>query len=92
MGYHLRRCSYCNRPRLFKRADPNRPHPDDMTREELQERFNRKIAESLGRMPRASEISESEMAFESSKGSNGPETKTVGTSVGVAFALGYIVV
>ena len=31
MGYHLRRCSFCNRWRLFKRADPNRPHPDDMT-------------------------------------------------------------
>ena len=84
LGYHLRRCSYCNRPRLFRRGDPSRPHPDDMTREELQERFDRKIRESLGRMPRASEMSESKMAVESSNGPKGPEIRTVGTSVGVA--------
>ena len=46
MGYHLRRCSFCNRWRLFKRRDRNRPHPDDMTAEELTEDFNRKIAAS----------------------------------------------
>ena len=49
IGYHLRRCSFCNRKRIFKRHDRNRPHPDDLTAEELTEHFNRKIAESKGR-------------------------------------------
>ncbi len=48
MGLHLRRCSFCNRRRLFKRVDRNRPHPDDMTQEQLQEYYNRKIAEAGG--------------------------------------------
>ncbi len=48
MGYHLRRCSFCNRKRIFKRHDRNRPHPDDLTAEELTEHFNRKIAEAKG--------------------------------------------
>ena len=65
-GLHLRRCSFCNRYRLFKRADRNRPHPDDMTREELEDYFNRKVAQAGGiprggarvpRPPRASESS-----------------------------------
>jgi len=51
MGYHLRRCSFCNRRRLFKRAGEGRPHPNDMTREELQEQYDRKIAEAGGGMP-----------------------------------------
>lgn len=50
-GYHLRRCSFCNRWRLFKRADPNERHPDDMTREELEEQFQRKIAQASGETP-----------------------------------------
>ena len=47
MGYHLRRCSYCNHWRVFKRLDPSRPEPDKMTREELEENFKHAIAASL---------------------------------------------
>ena len=47
MGYHLRRCSFCNRRRIYKRVDPSRPHPDDLTAEELTESFNRRIARTL---------------------------------------------
>ena len=49
MGYHLRRCSFCNRKRMFKRPDPTRPHPDNLTMEDLQRSFDRKIAQSLGK-------------------------------------------
>ncbi len=70
MGYHLRRCSFCNRWRLFKRLDRHRPHPDDMTVEELQENFNRKIAESLGKTDEASKANGGNMA------SNSPEEST----------------
>src|ERR1035437_3719231 len=49
MGYHLRRCSFCNRRRLIPRGDRNRPHPNDLTAEELTEHFNRRIASSLKR-------------------------------------------
>ena len=48
MGYHLRRCSFCNRKRIFKRHDRNRAHPDDWTAEELAEYFNRRVAKSKG--------------------------------------------
>jgi hypothetical protein len=48
MGYHLRRCSFCNRRRLLKR-NPNRPHPNDMSPEELSESFNRQIARASGK-------------------------------------------
>ena len=48
MGYHLRRCSYCNRWRLTRRGSRDRPHPDEMTMEELQESFNRRIAAACG--------------------------------------------
>lgn len=51
MGYHMRRCSFCNRRRLFKRAGGDRPHPDEMTREQLQEQYDRRIAEVGGTMP-----------------------------------------
>lgn len=49
MGYHLRRCSFCNRKRMFERPDPTRPHPDNLTMEDLQRSFDRKIAQSLGK-------------------------------------------
>jgi rubredoxin len=51
MGYHLRRCSFCNRRRIFKRGDTSRVHPDDMTAEELRARFNRELAAAGGRRP-----------------------------------------
>ena len=43
-GYHLRRCSGCNRRRLFKHGRAHRRGPEDMTVEELRERFNQQIA------------------------------------------------
>jgi hypothetical protein len=49
MGYHLRRCSFCNRWRLQPRGDNNRPHPNDLTAEKLTEHFNRRIAASRRR-------------------------------------------
>ena len=52
LGYHLRRCSSCNRPRLFKRIDRDRPHPNDRSYEDLEADFNRKIAEAGGDMPK----------------------------------------
>jgi hypothetical protein len=87
LGYHLRRCSFCNRKRVFKRGNPARPHPDDMTREELQERFDRKIAESLGKVHQASETSGGNMTSKPSAGSSESEAKTAGSSVAVAEAV-----
>ena len=49
MGYHLRRCSFCNRRRLLRRGDRNRPHPNDLTAEQLTAHFNRRIASTLKR-------------------------------------------
>lgn len=49
VGYHLRRCSFCNRRRLVKRGDKNRPHPNNLTAEQLTEHFNRRIASALKR-------------------------------------------
>src|ERR1039458_4612728 len=85
-GYALRCCSFCKRRRLLKRVHPDRPHPEHMTIEELQERFDREIAKSLGRIPQAAEMSESKMARDSHAASNGPEIKSVGTSGDLAEA------
>jgi len=71
-GYRLRRCSSCNRWRLIKLRDPTRPHPDDMTVEELRERFNRKLAEAKMKASAASETPEGKMASDSSEESGGP--------------------
>src|SRR5690348_15103844 len=49
LGYHLRRCSFCNRKRLLRRGDKNRPHPNDLTAEQLTAHFNRRIASTLKR-------------------------------------------
>jgi predicted RNA-binding Zn-ribbon protein involved in translation (DUF1610 family) len=83
-GYHLRRCSFCNRWRLFRRTDPNERHPDDMTREELQEHFNRKIAESLEGVSAAPEIGEEFMANEPSEQSGKIRSLASSSSVGLA--------
>jgi hypothetical protein len=85
-GYSLCRCSFCKRRRLLKRLNPNQPHPVDMTLEELQDRFNREIAKSLGRIHQASEISESKTAKDSPAGSNGLEIKSAVTSGDLAEA------
>ena len=87
IGYTLRRCSFCRRRRILKRSNPNRPHPEDVTYEELEVRFNRKIAKSLGRKPQASEIPQSNTATDSPPGSKGPETKSVSASGDLAGAI-----
>jgi len=86
MGFHLRRCSFCNRKRVFKRGDRTRPHPDDMTRQELQERFDRIVAEALRKVRPASEAGGAKMEFKPFSGSRGPEVKTTGSAVAVAEA------
>jgi len=48
MGYHLRRCSYCNRWRIFKRLDRGRPHPNDMGPEDLARSFQRHVLQASG--------------------------------------------
>ena len=67
MGYHLRCCSSCKRWRVFKRMDRTRPHPDDMTVEELREDFHRKIEESMRRESAGqSEVSRASNALQES--------------------------
>jgi len=83
MGYRLRRCSFCNRRRLFKQGGRDRPHPDDMTVEELRERFNRKLAEALAKESAAPESSEGKMASGSSQKSPGQGTQARQSSVSV---------
>jgi len=51
LGYHMRRCSSCNRRRLYKRTDRDRPNPDDLSYGELEAHFNRKIADAGGEPP-----------------------------------------
>ena len=84
MGYHLRRCSFCNRKRIFKR-DRSQPHPDDVTAEQLTAYFNRKIAEAKGVTYVPSKGYGGNMALNSSEESSEIETRD-GSSIGVAEA------
>jgi hypothetical protein len=84
MGYHLRRCSFCNRKRILKRLDLNRPHPDDMTAEELTEQFNRKIAEARGHAFAVTKGHEGNMASKSSEETREPGAHPHQSSIGVA--------
>ncbi|MGD0227641.1 MAG: hypothetical protein ABSF71_35445 [Terriglobia bacterium] len=86
MGYHLRRCSFCNRKRIFKRHDRNRPHPDDWTAEELTEHFNRKIAESKGLTYIAVKGQGEIMASDSTEKSPALGAQSQKSSIGVAEA------
>lgn len=83
MGYHLRVCSYCQRWRLFKRGDKGRPHPDDMTMEELQESFNRKIAMTAGKPPESSETLAGDAISNLSEEASGLEAAADGSSAAV---------
>jgi hypothetical protein len=76
MGYHLRRCSYCNRWRLFKRLDRTRPHPDDMTAEELAESFHRRIAQASGKTSETLKRYGGTMAANSSEESHGLDAQS----------------
>jgi hypothetical protein len=71
MGYHLRRCSFCNRWRLLKRVHRHRPHPDDVTVEELQRDFMRQVTESRGKTDEASKIIRLDGPFNSAEESTG---------------------
>lgn len=86
MGYHLRRCSFCEKWRLFKRVHRSGPHPDDMTHEQLQEHYDGKIAEASRRAPAKPETPGPEIAPESAEASVGGETLGTATSVRVAEA------
>jgi hypothetical protein len=84
MGYHLRRCSSCHRRRLFKRTYPDRPHPDDMTVEELRESFDREIAKSLGKEPADLKATRGTMASDSTENPRELGAQPIGSSIGVA--------
>ena len=84
LGYHMRRCSYCNRRRIFKRGDRSRPHPDDMTMEELRESFNRKIANASGKSRADGESLGGNVASESLQHSGGIRPEPGASSIGVA--------
>jgi hypothetical protein len=86
LGYHLRRCSFCDRKRLFKRMDPNRPHPDDLTVEELRESFNRKIAESRRKDEEAARAGASASGVSSPDQAHAFESAASESSIGVAEA------
>jgi len=83
-GYHLRRCSFCDRWRLFKRTNLNERHPDEMTREELQEHFNRKVAESLRQSSANETMPEGSMATDSVEPSAEVRSQAGSSSVGLA--------
>ena len=85
-GYHLRRCSYCNRWRLFKRTDLTQRHPDDMTREELEEQFRRKIAAASEKTSTASKTPEGNMDSSSSEQSRELRAEASTPSIGLAEA------
>ena len=80
-GYHLRRCSSCNRWRLFKSGDPPRRRPEEMTVEELRERFNQQIAATSRKPSAAPEAPGGEMASDSSEKSGGPGTQPSRSSI-----------
>jgi hypothetical protein len=84
MGYHLRRCACCHRRRLFQRANPGRPHPDDMTVEELRESFDRQIAKSLGKEHADLKATGGKMASDSPEKPRGLGAQPIGSSIGVA--------
>jgi hypothetical protein len=84
MGYHLRRCSFCYRKRMFKRQNPTRPHPDDLTMEDLQRSFDRKIAQSMGKQSEVSKRNGGNDASDSSDEFHSREVREGSSSVGVA--------
>ncbi len=65
LGYRLRRCSSCNRWRVFKRSASTGRRVDEMTVEELREKFNQEIAKTLRKPPVSAETSAQEMTQES---------------------------
>jgi len=86
MGYHLRRCSLCERRRLFKRVQRSGPHPDDMTYGQLQEHYDRKIAKASRGAPAEPERPAPAMAPERAGASVGRKTLETAASTSVAEA------
>ena len=88
MGYHMRRCSDCNRWRFLRRGSRDHPHPNDLTLEQLQESFNRKIAAAGGIPPmplgRQGENVPSNPSEQSRVQSDRPGTSSVGVVVAAA--------
>jgi rubredoxin len=86
LGYHLRRCSFCGRRRLFKRTHRNEPHPDDMTYEQLQEDYDRKVAEASRTSPAHPQTRAVHMTPAFARASIGSGTLSTPTPVSVADA------
>jgi hypothetical protein len=86
MGYHLRRCSFCDRRRLIPRGDRNRPHPNDLTAEELTESFNRRIEAAKKRDAAGREVTPGMKPSDSSEELRGNEVPSHRMSIGVADA------
>jgi hypothetical protein len=86
MGCHLRRCSFCNRWRMYRRADRTRPHPDDLTTEELTENFNRHIARTLEKQAAVSEPAGGKMDLNSGEELRRHRTEPHAAAIGLAEA------
>ncbi len=65
LGYRLRRCSSCNRWRVFKHSASTGRRVDEMTVDELREKFNQEIAKTLKKPPVVVEVSAGKMTQES---------------------------
>ena len=85
-GYHLRRCSSCNRRRIFKSQDMVRRHPDEMTVEELRVRFKEQLAEASRKASAASETPGEKMAGKSEGESLGLDSHPSRSSTRVSSA------
>lgn len=64
LGYRLRRCSSCNRWRVFRRRGSLDRRPDELTVEELRERFNQEVAKTLKKPPTVADAPDKNMAID----------------------------
>ena len=85
-GYRLRRCSSCNRWRVLKRGERTRHHSEELTVEELRERFRRQIAEASKNPSAAPETPGGEMTSDASEKSPGPGSLPSRPSIPVSAA------
>jgi len=90
VGFHLRRCSFCNRKRLVRRADKNRPHPNDLTAEQLTAHFNRRIASTLKREGSAVRVIATSMSSTPQAESSAPQHTATATATTTAVGVAEI--
>jgi hypothetical protein len=69
---------------VYKRADRKRPHPDDLTAEELTESFNRHIAKTLRHQAAATGPTRGKMDLNSGEELQQHHAPQITSSVGVA--------